>query len=471
MNAAARGQLPSLTYRIMLTSIISRRIVSKPRPSSLLAVYSLLLTASLVATAPVWLLRLASGRYREGLLERLGFVPRRVPPPAPGETVVWLHAVSVGELLAASRLVSELRASGRRVYISTTTRTAQALAREHFGGASTFYYPLDFAFAVRGWLRHLRPDIFILMESEFWPRMLTECARTAIPVVVVNARISDRSWPRYRRLRPLWRRLLAGLAATLAQSPRDAERLAALGAGNITMAGNLKFDVKPPREAPITALLRQHLPPGAKVIVCGSTLEGEEALLLRTLQTAAASMAAPGRIAGSADFCAPAPVLIFAPRHPERFDAVAATLGRGEHPCIRRSTWTPGPIAPGTVFLLDSIGELASVYSLATLACVGGSWFLPGGGHNPLEPAQLGVPVISGPHTANFAAIVELLQAENAIVVAGEAQLGDAILGLLTDGEAARELGSRAQKIAEAQAGATARALAVIERVLTGGAA
>ncbi len=439
--------------------------------------YSLLLTAAALVSAPWWLFRMfATRRYREGLGERLGRVPGRTARPGATELVVWLHAVSVGEVLAAGRLIDTLRAAGCSVYISTTTRTGQALARQRFGPEIVFYYPLDFAFAVRTWLAWLRPRVVVLMESEFWPRMLVECAGAGVPVAVVNARISDRSWPRYRRLSPLWRPLLATLSATLAQSERDAERLRALGAARTEVIGNLKFDVRPPEEAGIVAQLRRNLPPGAKVIVCGSTLEGEEALLVGAIESSAFLCQAPGPIEGQSlplpDFGGPAPVVIVAPRHPERFDAVAGLLSRPQNPSsagrrfLRRSTWMPEPIAPGTVLLLDSIGELASVYALADLACVGGSWFPPGGGHNPLEPALFGVPVVTGPYTANFTAIIDLLQSEDAIAIADEEGLRACLLRLLSDGAASREMGLRARRIAEREAGASARAAAVIERLI-----
>ncbi len=185
----------------------------------MLVIYSLALLLVLVAGAPYWLFRMAaSGKYREGLSERLGFVPRRLHI---AERTIWVHAVSVGEVLAASRLIEELGArSGCTVMISTTTRTAQRLARERFDADRVFYFPLDFAFAVRAYLRALRPRMVVLLETEFWPRMLTECRRAGVPVAVVNARISDRSWPRYLRLRFLWRRLLNGFALVLAQSER-----------------------------------------------------------------------------------------------------------------------------------------------------------------------------------------------------------------------------------------------------------
>jgi 3-deoxy-D-manno-octulosonic-acid transferase len=412
----------------------------------MLVFYSLALLLVLVVGAPFWLFRMAvSGKYREGLGERLGFVPRRLRLTQP---ILWVHAVSVGEVLAASRLIEELSArSGCTVMISTTTRAGQQLAREKFGVDRVFYFPLDFAFAVRAYLRALKPRMVVLLETEFWPRMLVECRRAGIPVAVVNARISDRSWPRYRRLRFLWKRLLNGFVLVLAQSNLDAERLNALGAGNVRIGGNLKYDIRAAKPAAVTELLREQIPAKQKVVVCGSTLAGEEELLLESL---------PRDI-----------VTILAPRHPERFTAVAALLARSGVPFVRRSEWiaSPAPLAPGTFFLLDSIGELASVYSLATVAAVGGGW-LARGGHNPLEPAQFGVPAVIGPHYENFRGIVDKLRATNAIAIVESGALPQTLRNLLADTNGTAAMGERARAVFTSEAGATDRAAAALISLL-----
>ncbi len=210
-------------------------------------VYSLLLTAALVVSAPWWLWRMATGaRYREGLGERLGRVPSRLRTMVQGSRVVWVHAVSVGEVFAAQRLVGELGAAlgeGWVVVVSTTTATGQKVAGERFGAERVFYFPLDFGFAVRRYLRVLRPGLMVLMESELWPRHLVECARAGVPVAVVNARVSDRSFPRYMRLRWIWRRLFEKVRVFLAQGEESAERLRALGAERVRVVGNLKYDL------------------------------------------------------------------------------------------------------------------------------------------------------------------------------------------------------------------------------------
>lgn len=425
----------------------------------MLIVYSLALVLLLVLGTPWWLLRMAtSGKYREGLAERLGVVPRRIRDGLDGQRVIWVHAVSVGEVLAASRLIDELGlrlaqaarqpAEDRwQVMISTTTRTGQTLARKRFGADRVFYFPLDLGWAVRAWLRALRPKMLVLAETEFWPRMLVECRRAGVPVAVVNARISDRSWPRYRRLAGWWRPLLRGLAVVLAQTELDAERLTALGAANVGVAGNLKYDVRAPESLRITALLREHLAADTRVLVCGSTLPGEEEALLDAL---------PEGI-----------VTVLAPRHPERFGDVAELLKKRGVPWVRRSQWEQASAAltEGTVLLLDSIGELASVYSLAHAAFIGGS-LVPMGGHNPLEAAQFGVPVAMGPSYENFRAIVEKLREREAIRIVQPGELKTALETMMAGSAESRAMGGRGREVFESEAGATERAVEALMELL-----
>ncbi|WP_233581327.1 3-deoxy-D-manno-octulosonic acid transferase [Acidipila sp. EB88] len=413
----------------------------------LLTLYSAALVLALAATAPWWLRELRpAGKYREGFAERLGRIPRRrLHAPAAGEVTLWIHAVSVGEVLAAVPLVAALRSAlpHARCYVSTTTRTGQQIARARFGADSVFYYPADFAFAVRAWLRFLRPSLVVLVESEFWPRFLIEAARTGVPVAVINARISDRSWPRYQRLAALWRPLLGTLSLVLAQSDRDAQRLRALGAPAASAIGNLKYDLPPPLPTPLLDQLRQAIQAGAPVLVCGSTLAGEEALLLPLLPEHT--------------------VTLLAPRHPERFDEVAALLQASGRPWSPLSLWRrdPQPIAPGTLLLLDSVGELAPLYALAQVAIVGGG-FLHAGGHNPLEPASLGKPVVIGTGYANFLEIVTTLRAADAIRIAGLPEIQQTIAHLLADPAQAAALGERARAVCAASSGATSRVLSAL---------
>jgi 3-deoxy-D-manno-octulosonic-acid transferase len=269
---------------------------------------------------------------------------------------------------------------------------------------------------------------------------------------VVNARISDRSFPRYRRLRRWLGPFLGLVDVFVAQSRSDRERLEAIGAASarIIVGGNLKFDVQRPAQTPIAEQLRQAVPPSAPVIVCGSTVEGEEELLI----TAFKQLVKMHQVA----------VMILAPRHPERFDTVAQMLASNGVTFVRRSAYSGGTVA-GSVFLLDSIGELSGLYYLATLAFVGGS-LVPRGGHNILEPAQFGRPILVGPHTENFRDIIAIFSAEKAVMVIDRAQLISSWHMLLDNQEDRLALGHRAQAVFEAHAGAVQRTLDALEVLL-----
>jgi 3-deoxy-D-manno-octulosonic-acid transferase len=344
------------------------------------------------------------------------------------------------------------------VVISTTTRTGQELARERFGPDRVFYCPLDLPWAVRAYLKALQPRLLVLAETEFWPNLLSGCFRRGIPVAVVNARISDRSWPRYRRPRGLWRPFLERLSRVLAQSETDAERLKAIGcsAARVSVAGNLKFDVRAAVEAEATQQLRS-LANGLRLVVAGSTLEGEEAALVEAWPRL---LEAEPRLA-----------LVLAPRHPERFAAVAALLDRSGVRWVKRSDWGSQPagalkaLKPGEIVLLDTIGELASVYSLAAVSFVGGS-LIPAGGHNPLEPAQFGVAIVMGPHYTNFRAITDDLLAHKGLRTAAKEELAEALMEMLRDRTAAVAMGERAQQVFNQQAGATGRCVDALRELL-----
>ena len=419
--------------------------------------YNVALLLALILSAPWWLWKMATThKYREGLLERLGRLPK-IEIRAP---LIWIHAVSVGEVLAVARLVATLDAElpDYRLYVSTTTRTGQALARGRFGADRVFLCPLDLPWAVSAYLNALQPKLLILAETEFWPNLLSGCFQRGIPVAVVNARVSDRSWPRYRRLRGLWRPFLQQLTCVFAQSDLDAERLRLLGcrAESVVTAGNLKFDIRAVEEAEATAILKARAA-GLRFVVAGSTLDGEEAALL----------AAWPHLLDSD----PKLVLVLAPRHPERFAAVAALLENAGVSWQRRSHWKAQPkdysvpLEPGQVVLLDTIGELASVYSLAAVAFVGGS-VVPAGGHNPLEPAQFGVPIVMGPNCNNFRAITDALFAEHALRIAAENELADVLYEVLQDPCEALCMGERAMKVFKMQAGATERSVEALRALI-----
>ncbi len=402
----------------------------------------------MVVSLPYWLFQMARhGKYRAGLAERLGRVPARLRLPGEHERVIWVHAVSVGEVLAVAGLVEELRRrlARHRIFVSTTTDTGQALARKRFGEESVFYFPMDFRFAIRPYLRALRPEMVVIAETEFWPNFIPLAHAGGARIAVVNARISDRSWPRYRRFRGLLRRLLAHVDLFLAQTGEDAGRLRDIGASaeRVQVAGNLKFDIPVPAPAAIVERVRLALAAAGAgpVLVCGSTVEGEEALLLKAFENVLAQY--------------PRAVMILAPRHPERFAAVAALLEQMSIRFWRRSAWN-GEALAGGVFLLDTIGELAALYALADVAFVGGS-LVPRGGHNIIEPAQHGVATVVGNHTENFRDIVSLFQSRDAVRVVGPAELPLVLMELLGNDAERAALGGRAVETMRTQIGATGR--------------
>jgi 3-deoxy-D-manno-octulosonic-acid transferase len=316
---------------------------------------------------------------------------------------------------------------------------------------------MDFATAIRPYLRALRPELIVLAETEFWPNFLRLARSSGAHVAVVNARISDRSWPNYRRFFWALRKMLVQIDLFLAQTEDDRARLQSIGAdaSRVEVTGNLKFDVNQPAPPPFVASLHRALAAegAGPVLICGSTVEGEEPVLLKAFENL--RVAHPGA------------VMILAPRHPERFDQVAALFEQLGMPFARRSVWAGEKLAGGAL-LLDSIGELAALYSLADIAFVGGS-LVPRGGHNIIEPAQYGVAIVVGPHTENFRDIVTLFQRRDAVRVAGLSDLPLAFMHLLANADERRALGQRAAEIVRSQRGATARTLESLKTLLADG--
>ena len=424
----------------------------------MLAIYSSLLLAALILGAPYWLLRMAtSGRYRAGLPGRLGLVPEGLKTAVAGRDLIWVHAVSVGEVLAAVQLIRELKEGlpGRVVAVSTTTETGQRLAKERLPESPVFYLPLDFRYAVRRYLRVLRPKMLVLMESELWPRLIAECARNGVPILVANARISDRSFPRYMRLRRLWRPFLERITLFLAQSDEAAARLIKIGAPaeRVRVIGNLKYDVRVSDESALMKMLTERLPAGSRVLVCGSTLEGEEQMLLTAWSAVLATE--------------PNTVMVLAPRHPDRFASVAGMVSAGGFALVRASKFQKRPetLTAGSVFLLDTIGDLASMYGVAAVAFVGGS-LVTKGGHNPLEPAQFAVPVVMGPSFENFRGVVDTMQKEDAIRIVTPEGLAATLIALLHDQNDAKAIGERGRAAFETQSGATAATVKALMALL-----
>ena len=422
--------------------------------------YSVTLALLLVISLPWWAVQmLRLGKYRAGLMERLGRVPARIrlqaetgtrqETPLRPQALCWIHAVSVGEALAIAPLVAALRAEGYRVVVSTTTHTGQKLARQKFGAENVFYFPLDFGLCIKPYLRALRPELVVLAETEFWPNFLRLARASGARLAVVNARISDRSYPKYLKFRGLLTKVLEPVELFLAQSEQDAERLRAVGARaeRVEVAGNVKFDAAPPVETPaVTQLGEQLRSSGAPILVAGSTVDGEEEYVLHAFKMVLMEY--------------PTASLVLAPRHKERFEEVAGVLQRRHIRFVRRSA--PNAAEQdlrGAVVLLDSLGELAAIYRYSNIAFVGGS-LVERGGHNILEPAFFARAILTGPHTENFRDIMACFEAERAVVRCTTKNLGITFLLLLREAPEREALGARAQQVLAAQRGATARSVA-----------
>ena len=419
--------------------------------------YSAALAAAMLVSLPYWLFQmLRHGKYRKGFAERLGRVPPRLRLPSQQERSIWVHAVSVGEVLAVAGLIDELeyRLPNSKIFVSTTTDTGQALARKRFGDHRVFYFPMDFAFAIRPYLLALQPECVVVAETEFWPNFLRLVHENGARIAVVNARISDRSWPRYKRFSALIQKVLANVDLFIAQTEEDASRLRDIGANEkrIRVGGNLKFDIAPPVPPAIVESIRHSIAAtsAGPVLVAGSTVDGEEPLLVKAFQNLLVQY--------------PHAVMILAPRHPERFPAIAALIEKMSVQYQCRSAWHGEPLA-GSVLLLDTIGELAALYALADIAFVGGS-LVPHGGHNIIEPAQYGVAIVVGNHTENFRDIVSLFQNRNAIRIVGPAEFPLVLLELLANDSERKALGWRAAETIQSQKGATDRTADALQGLL-----
>jgi 3-deoxy-D-manno-octulosonic-acid transferase len=412
---------------------------------------------------PYWIFQMVRhGKYREGFFERLGKVPRSLINSASASSsaglapLIWIHAVSVGEVLAISSLVAELqeRFPKHRMVISTTTDTGQALARKRFGKENVFYFPMDFAFAIRPYLRTLRPQLVVIAETEFWPNFLRLGRAGGARIAVVNARISDRSWPNYRRFRWALRRVLANVDVFLAQTEQDATRLQKIGANpeTVRVGGNLKFDMPAPGPTAIVDTLRQSMAEtgAGPILVCGSTVDGEEPLLLKAFENILVRH--------------PHAVMLLAPRRPERCENVGMLLRQMSIRFWRRSLWNGESLAGG-VLLVDTIGELAALYALADVAFVGGS-LVPRGGHNIIEPAQQGVAIVVGNHTENFRDIVRRFQSRDAVRIVGPAELPLVLMELLQNEAERKALGRRAAETLQSETGATSRTANALQELL-----
>ena len=424
--------------------------------------YSLATVVVLVACAPYFLYQaLRHSKYLGSLRQRLGYLPVSLNLDA--EPSIWVHAVSVGEVLAARPVIADLRKQypALRMFLSTTTRTGQQLARQSVADVDgVFYLPFDWTFTVRRTIRRVRPKLFVMVESEIWPNLLRECRARGVKTVVVNGRISRRSFPRYRLIKRWFRRVLADIDRFCVQGDETARRLIALGAdpARVVITGSLKFDalqtVPVPGRGPQRVLRFFRIRPGRPVLMAGSTLKGEEEPVVRAFNRLRATPGGQGAL------------LVIAARHPERF-AEVERLCRQEGLSTARRTELPIDDEPRVdAVILDTIGELAHLYQIATAVFVGGS-IVAAGGHNILEPAAHGKAIVFGPHMENFSEITEAFLANDAAVrVQNERELEEALLSLIGDPVRRARLGAAARALVVANRGAKDKTLAAIADVL-----
>ncbi len=449
-------------------------------------IYSLLMGLAAVLLVPYWLVQgLRHGKYLSNLGQRFGFsFPSLAKLPAKRAGAIWIHAVSVGEALSGVTLARHLKDAypDRPLIISTTTITGQALARERMSFAdAVIYFPLDWPFCIRRAIEAVRPSVVLVLETEIWPNFLREARRRNLPVLFVSGRISDRSYARFQSylgalgffLRPFLKDSLSHASAFLMQSEKDAERLRSLGApaDRVRVSGSLKYDLEVPAPTPLSNWLEAETRKRGRwpIIVAGSVVATEEPLALIAF----------GTLQGEY----PKALLVLAPRKPERFEATAEFIDDSHRKFIRRSrlpivapaqTRAAAPsgdyVIPDdvTVLLLDTIGELASLYRLADGTFIGGS-LVPSGGHNILEPASFGKVPVFGPSMENFAEIASrFVSAGAAVQVESPEDAGVAWIELLRDPQRMKQMGEGARRLVEGSRGATERAIAETAKLLDG---
>jgi len=426
--------------------------------------YSLLLTLGLLILFPYFLFQaLIHGKYLSGLRQRLGSLKEIERSSRP---VIWLHCVSVGETQAARPLFDRLRKDYPQydLVVSTITNTGQTLAKSVFGSAtkSVFYFPFDWRWSVRRALKQIKPDVVLIMETELWPNFLRECKAQDIPVALVNGRISRQSFRRYRRVKSFLAQVLSLLDRAVMQSPNDADRIVALGLpeDKLYTSGNMKFDVDVVSGNELTELFKKrfNFEPHIPLILAASTHDPEEKIVIDSFRSVRETNRAR---------------LMIAPRHPQRSQEVARLLESSG------LTWSRRTDEPGVddsvvdVVLLDTIGELPAVYSLAKIVFVGGS-IIDRGGHNVLEPAAAGSCVVTGSYTHNFQAIVELLNEDEAIVQLPPVDsqsaancLAHELSELLRNPERCESLGAKARDIVQKNKGAADRTIQFLKPLLT----
>lgn len=408
--------------------------------------YNLILLVSLLLLSPIILFKMIfDKRYRTGLSERLGNIPDAVI----GQRPIWFHAASVGEVIASQKLLEGIRERfpERRLLVSTFTPTGNEAAREKLKADGVIFLPLDFPWAVNRAVKKINPSLLILMETELWPNLIRKAGSIGIPVVVVNGRISDRSFGKYWFISPLLKMVFESITLFLMQSEGDAGRIITLGAepSRVTVTGNIKFDMEF-KNTRISFMENWEGP----VFIAGSTRMGEDSPLLDIYRELREKH--------------PFLKLVIAPRHLERIKEVEGILEEKGLQYVRRSQIKER--IEGTVLLLDTLGELASMYKYADVVFMGGS-LVPVGGHNPVEPAGYGRPVLFGPHMENFRESARILtESGGGIMVNDEAELKGWVDKLLSDKELCGSLGEKAREAVLKNQGATERTLDGLSRYI-----
>jgi len=425
-------------------------------------IYSVLIVAFFALMSPSLIYQAV--RYRKyigSLTQRLGYLP--ISFNLESDESIWIHAVSVGEVLTARALLPELRERypKLRLFLSTTTMTGQQIARNNLRYVDeVFYFPFDLGFIVNRTIKLVKPRLFIMMETEIWPNLLRACERAGVKTMLVNGRISSRSYPRYRLAKPFFRRVLRHIDRFCMQSEESARRVIDIGAerDRVLVTGSLKFDSLeiPSSAAPDRGrnrVLRYfRVSPDRPVVIAASTVRNEEEPVLEAFQRIRATMTNA--------------LLIIAPRKPERFDDVEKLARRAGWNVARRSELRVDADPRHDVVILDTIGELAQLYQVATVVFVGGS-LVDTGGHNILEPAVFGKPIVFGPYMQNFAEISRtFLENGAAVQVQSDRELESALLDLLGDSVRRAGLGAAARALVEANRGARTKTMAAITQVL-----
>ena len=423
-------------------------------------IYSMLFSVGAILSAPFYWWRKGRSQKRSYWAERLGSIPFQETCSG----AIWVHAVSLGETLAVAGLVNALQRTfpERKIYLSHVTPAGRDAGEKRLPGvAGRFYVPLDWRWTARRALARIRPSLLVIVETELWPNLLRAAQESGTRVVMVNARMSKQSLRGYQLARPFMRRVLADVDEICAQTEEDAQRFRQLGAQpeRVRRVGNLKFDAQPPQLGEFARSLKAALRQAQRgpVLVAASTMPGEEALVLQAWDLTQARY--------------PKALLILAPRHPARFEEVSQDLAQSQRGFVRRTTLgvdeevLSRQLASTSIFLLDTIGELAGVFEVADLVFIGGS-LVPAGGHNLLEAAYWSKVIAFGPHMENFREIAKLfLDAGAAIQVRNPEELAHATW-LLENKEARESLGASARHVLEQNSGATARTLEGLRKYL-----